>query len=384
MNDISLILRIKTLCSSFKKYLFVKTVEKNYSFLSATLIPLLVRFSNFLSVNRRRKNKTVSNEAARLVAWADKNRNSSCYLIYDFSNSPYTYGDFFNSIILARFLETLNLSVNIYLLGSTLPPIVQGDLSQDRGSVFLKELQEMSTTLTNATSVKLLVGIDSERTLVDARKNQSFIIFENLVASNKPIYTHLFDLINTLLDGASEPQRMSTLLSSVDFKSVEINEPAKPFISIPCRFNQNWAQQRNLSKNEFLQVIEDLQQAWPSSMIMIVSDEAGCDHYRSIAEAADNSCYYSQDYAKNFLESGALILKSEAWVQIKGGGIGIFVIWSKIAHLTYLVPAHEYSISEGYLRQNSKFQKFKIIYGGPSRKRLRRDIANFQQEIRQN
>jgi hypothetical protein len=119
-------------------------------------------------------------------------------------------------------------------------------------------------------------------------------------------------------------------------------------------------------------------------MIMIVSDQAGCDHYRSIAEAADHSCYYSQDYAKNFLESGALILKSEAWVQIKGGGIGIFVIWSKIAHLTYLVPAHEYSISEGYLRRNSKFQKFKIFYGMPSRKRLRRDIANFQQEIRRN
>ena len=112
-----------------------------------------------------------------------------------------------------------------------------------------------------------------------------------------------------------------------------------------------------------------------------MSDQVGCDHFRSIAEAAGYSCYYSQDYAKNFLESGALILKSEAWVQIKGGGIAIFIIWSKISHLTYLVPAHEYSINAFYLSKNSKLQKFRIVYGVPSRKMLLRDISILQREV---
>ena len=368
----------------FKNFLFVKVIEINNQFLVGTLIPSIVCFVNFLNMQRRRKKKYVSNEAARLVSWADKHPNGSCYVIYDCSISPKTYGDFFYSIMLVRFLETLSLSVHLFLIGSTRSSIIEGGLSNDSGSVFMKELQEISIALTNATSVEVLVGDHADRRLMDVRNNNEFIVFEDMVTSNKPIYTHLFDLLNTLLGGATEPQRMSTLLSSVDFESVDIHEPAKPYISIPCRFNQNWAPQRNLSKNEFLQLIETIQQAWPSSMIMIVSDQAGCDRYRSIAEATGHLCYFSQDYAKNFLESGALILKSEAWVQIKGGGIGVFAMWSKIPCLMYLVPAHEDSILKGYLGRNSKFQKFKTFYGVPSQKRLRRDITNFQQEIIRN
>jgi len=385
MNDISGISKNKKMKSSynlFKNFLFVKVIEKNNQFLVALLVPSLVRFVNFLSVQRRQKKKYVSNETARLVSWAKNNPNGSCYLIYDFSISPKTYGDFFNSIILARFLETLNLSVHFCLLGSTRSPVVEGDLSNDSGLVFIREVQEISKALTKATSVELLVGDHADRRQIEVRSNNEFIVFEDLVTTNKPIYTHIFDLLNTLLGGATEPQRISTLLSSVDFESVDIHEPAKPYISIPCRFNQNWAPQRNLSKNEFLQLIVTIQQAWPSSMIMIVSDQAGCDHYRSIAEAAGHLCYFSQDYAKNFLESGALIHKSEAWVQIKGGGIGVFALWSKIPCLLYLVPAHEHSIRNGYFWRNSKFQKFKILYGMPSQKRLRRDLSSFQQEIR--
>ena len=383
-SRISINKKIKSNYYLFKTFLFVKVIKKNNQYLVGTLVPLLVDFVNFLSVQRRQKKRYVSNEAVRLLSWADEHPNGSCFLIYDFSVSPRTYGDFFNSIILTRFLATLNLSVSLYLLSSTRSSDVEGGLNLDSDSFFIRELKEISTTLTNTTSVEVILGDKADQILVDAREKNAFIIFEELVESDKPIYAHLFDLINTLLDGAIDSQCMDTLLSSVDFESVDIHEPAKSYISVPCRFNQNWAPQRNFSKNEFLKLIETIQHAWPSSMTMIVSDQAGCDHYRSIAEEADLYCYYSQDYAKNFLESGALILKSEAWVQIKGGGISVFAMWSRIPFLMYLVAANEHSIHRGYFRRYSKVQKFKIFYGVPSQKRLRRDITNFQQENRRN
>lgn len=362
----------------FKNFLFVKVIEKSIPFLSTTLVPSLVRFVNFLSVQRRQKKKYVSNETARLVSWAKNNPNGSCYLIYDFSISPKTYGDFFNSIILARFLETLNLSVHFCLIGSTRSSTIEGGLSNDSGSVFMKELQEISIALTNATSVEVLVGDHADRRLMDVRNNNEFIVFEDMVTSNKPIYTHLFDLLNTLLGSATEPQRMSTLLNSEDFEFVVLPQPENSFLSVPCRLNQNWGEQRNLSKREFLKLIETIQQAWPGLMLMLVSDQAGCEHYRIIAESAGYYCYYSQDYAKNFLETGALVLKSKAWVQIKGGGSSVFPMFSKIAHLIYWVPAHEHSIYRGYLGNESRFQKFRTVYGSPSKKMLLRDISRIQ------
>jgi hypothetical protein len=372
---------MKSLFGFLKKLLFTKVIDKSIPFLSTTLVPLLVRCVNVFSLERRRKKIYVSKEVARLIEFSRKYPKSSCYIFYDFSKSPKTYGDFFYSIVLARFLETLDFAVHLCLLGGNESSNSEDDRSMKTNLDFFKELEDIARTLTNITTVEILLGDDVARKLVDVSKMNALIVCEDLVQLNKPIYTHVFDLINSLLERATDSQAMATLLNSADFTRVGISEPATPYIAVPCRFNQIWEKQRNLSAKSFLQNIKIIQNVFPEFSVMIVSDQAGCQFFKNIAESNGLFCYFSQDYSQTFLGNGKLILSSKAWIQVKGGGIGVFAIFSKIAHLTYLVPAHEHSIHEGYFGNNLNFQIFKTVYGEPSRNRLYRDLRRLRQEV---
>ena len=72
ISGISINKKMKSNYNLFKNFLFVKVIEINNQFLVALLVPSLVHFVNFLSVQRRQKKKYVSNETARLVSWAKK------------------------------------------------------------------------------------------------------------------------------------------------------------------------------------------------------------------------------------------------------------------------------------------------------------------------
>ena len=373
---------MKSLFGFLKKLLFTKVIDKSIPFLSTTLVPVLVRFVNIFSLEHRRKKVYVSKEVARLIEFSRKYPKSSCYIFYDFSKSPKTYGDFFYSIVLARFLETLDFAVHLYLLGGNESSNSEDDRSMKTNLDFFKELQEIAGALTDITTIEILLGDEVARKLVDVSKMNGFIICEDLIKLNKPIYTHVFDLVNSLLDRATDSQVIATLLNSADFARVGISGPSTPYIAVPCRFNQMWEKQRNLSEKSFLQIIKTIQNVFPELSVMIVSDQAGCQFFKNVAETNGLFCYFSQDYSQTFLGNGKLILKSEAWIQIKGGGIGVFAMFSKIAQLVYVVPAHEHSIREGYFGKNSSFQKFNTIYGEPSRNRLRRDLKSLRREFK--
>jgi len=85
---------------------------------------------------------------------------------------------------------------------------------------------------------------------------------------------------------------------------------------------------------------------------MIISDTVGCRYFSDLAHKHAYDVIISKDYSQTFLGDGALILKSNFFFQLRGGGISTFAMFSKIPYKLIQPLANETMWSK------SKFTSF--------------------------
>ncbi len=356
--------------SELKKRVFHEVIGNSYPLVSSLLIPSIVGSMNLFNRSRRSKTKYIDFEIKRYAKWRETNVSHELTIFHDLDFAPSTYGDFLNLVVLARYFKAQGLTVEMIINVGDISALNHSEkiLFADEAALIAQELVK-----------GIIVQIESNdcrpqgvpRT---SKTGDGFLLFEGLVAKNEAVFTHAFDILNRFLERANDSLIGQTLLSAADFTMQNQKLNDSNYISIPCRFNLVHETQRNLSDESFLKIVESVQTVFPSCDLMIVSDKRGCDHFKKVAQQGNLKCKFSQDYSNDFLGNGLIVLKSKLWVQVKAGGIGAFTVWSKIPHLTYLVPAHEHSLFSGYLWTKSRFQQFKVIYGEPNQKRLLRDL----------
>ena len=122
---------------------------------------------------------------------------------------------------------------------------------------------------------------------------------------------------------------------------VVISEVGKKYVTLACRYSKKWGFERNLSDKEFLSMCERLRQTYPHYPTMIVSDQIGCDYFYQLAQKNNIDILFSKKYSQSFLGDCALILGSEFYLQVRGGGTGVFPMFSAVPYEIVTPLVHE-------------------------------------------
>ncbi len=288
-------------------------------------------------------------------------------LVYDCKVSSPTKGDFFHLLILLRTLQAINFKVKIIVLIGEYRDSWLRRYNKVSIKSHLDYMYSMTKILSlkNSPSLEYKTWLEYKEYEKEIDHNKTFILFNRKVKNRRPIYTHDINLINYLLNKNLKLQNR-VLLKSSDIKTKIKKIPSSKYIAIGCRYeSKKIGTSRNISKDLFIKMIKKLDVLLPEQKKIIVSDERGCKYFKKISKKNSLNCLFSKDFSSDFLGDGKIILNSNAFFQLEGGGIMEFAIFSK---LPFLISTKEYTSWEYQWKKNheNSWHNLNQVYLRPS------------------
>jgi hypothetical protein len=263
-----------------------------------------------------------------------KKKLSKAVIIYDNFCSPPTFGDFFFVLMLARYFLAHNVKTRLI--------IIDGEYREDWSLLDVDEKNNLVRINLEAakiflakqeSQIDLIRPEDLQKNIIIESASGSYILFKDLVRQRLPIYKHALNTLNFLCEKMQKEVMSKFLLSAQELQGkIKFNVPDKPYVTWNCRYSQKWELERNANDIEFIRIYAVLHSLFPDHEIMIVSDKVGCDYFRKVAMTNSLSCLYSKDYSDSLIGDGALILNSDYFYVLRGGGITVFPLFSKLPY----------------------------------------------------
>lgn len=253
-------------------------------------------------------------------------------LVYDNYVSPPTYGDYLYVILLGRYFVAQGRRVNFLIVDSEHRDD-WCDLTGIEKEKFVSDQVILAEALLDSTFAKIeRVSWDNALQRIAASAS-GYFPFRDCIDRREAIYNHCFNLLNQLLFHKDCLFLKHVLFSHEQISSkVVISEVGKKYVTLACRYSKKWGFYRNMSDKEFLSLCERLRQTYPHHATMIVSDQIGCDYFSQLAQKNNFDIIFSKKYSQSFLGDGALVLGSEFFLQVRGGGIAIFPMFSTVPY----------------------------------------------------
>ena len=285
--------------------------------------------------DRYRKRTFEKKESVRILNSLDVYGIQKVVIVYDYSISPPTYGDYFDVLMLARYFVTLEINVDFV--------IIDGQYREDWGLSDKKSKSEMMLLHINSaklildksySNIEVLQWTEFKKKYFDLVDSELYLpCRDGIFTRTIPLYAHAYNITNYLCAEHDKDFADKFLLSyEMLIDKVEITMPTKPYITWGCRYNKAWGQDRNLTEIEFLKIYSRLRNLYPGHEIMVVSDLVGCEYFKSIAGQNNIQCLFSKDYSNNLFSDGVLILGSAYFYILRGGGISVFPEFSRMPH----------------------------------------------------
>jgi len=252
-------------------------------------------------------------------------------IVYDCKVSPATYGDFMEILLLARAIKNYNLKIKIILIIGEYRLSWHERFNDISRKKHIKYMNYMSKEILSEKKniFSELNWKEFNKNFLNRKKNKSFILFKRKVFRRRPIYSHAINLTNHILNKNINLQNKTLL------KSKDINANIKNFfftrnyICIGGRHETN-KPERNLTKVLFLKLINKLNKIYPDYEKVLISNVLGCNYFKKISRKYSLNCKFSKDYTYDFLGDGKIILNSKAYFEIRGGGVSVFALFSRI------------------------------------------------------
>lgn len=286
-------------------------------------------------------------EAKQILRKLDNGIKNNVLIIYDTFVSPPTFGDYLYVVMFARYFTSQGIRVNFI--------IVDGEyrsdwhsLNKDESKNLVKQYVYIANQLLNP-KLAIVEVLTSSQLKINIQKdnyNETFIPFHENINNRLSIYNHISNLISYLLRDSNINNLDSFLLSYKEFEGkYTLNTPKQPYITFGCRYSSKWGFDRNLTDEEFLKIYPTLKLLYPHHAVMVVSDTDGCNHFKKVANQHSLNCLFCKEYSDTFLGDAELILGSEYYFILKGGGISFFPIFSLIPYELVMNLINETSFS---------------------------------------
>jgi hypothetical protein len=300
-----------------------------------------------------RKIRRERNEAEKIINTLKNDTINEVIIIYDYLVSPPTYGDFLMVVMLARYFVTRNIKVIFYIVDSEYR-VDWSPLDKVRKQKLIVEQLEIAEIFLNKPTQEKLARIEVvswsqiNSIILNIDRDRVFIPFMESVRPRTSIYSSCFNVINHLMARENHSYYKQFLLSCDEFtERVKFIRPRHPYITWHCRYSKMWDEGRNISDREFINISEELKSRFPQHAIMVVSDSMGCSYFKLLANKNNIDLLFSKDYSDTFLGDGALILGSDYYYQLRGGGIGVFVYFSNLPCDYFTTMENEIEWREG-------------------------------------
>ena len=310
------------------------------------------------------KNHNEKKEARRISQGIGKGIIKKVLIVYDNLCSPPTYGDYIGVIFLARYFTSQDIAVTFV--------IVDEEYRSDWCDLNIEERKKVVMNYINIAnllldpklaSVEALTSTQLQARVRTCLANGIDVPFLDNVISRVQVYSHTFNTLNNLCARARQNHLDRFLLTFDELSGkVTFTKPNNPYITWHCRYSVKWGLERNTGDEEFLRAHTRLKSLCAHYSIMVVSDTVGCNYFRQIARQYNLDCIFSKDYSDSLMGDGALILGSAYFFEIKGGGINLFPIFSKIPYEIVINTVHEREFIFGKLTSwASKDQLFRRL-----------------------
>ena len=293
---------------------------------------------------RYRKRTFEKKESVRILNSLNVFGVQKVAIVYDYSISPPTFGDYFDVVMLARYFVTLEINVDFVIIDGQYREDWRLSDKKTQNEMKLMHLKTAKLILDKSyTNIEVLQWTEFKKKYFDLADSQfCFPGRDGILARTIPLYAHAYNVTNYLCADHDKDFIDKFLLSyEMLIDKVKVKMPTKPYITWGCRYSKLWGKERNLTESEFLKIYLVLRSLYPNHEIMVVSDMIGCEYFKSIASQNNIQCLFSKDYSNNLFNDGVLILGSAYFYILRGGGISVFPQFSRVPHERITILYHQ-------------------------------------------
>lgn len=299
---------------------------------------------------RRKKIYIETKEANRILNEIKDGKLKKALVVYDYLSSPPTYGDFFCTVMFARYFASQGISTDFI--------IINGDYRCDwenfdeRGKKQrIEEHLKFAKILLNYkfALVEILNWEQFKVRLNMSSHSEQDVIFRNDVVSRSEIYAHSLNVLNHLCRDASLNFLRQFLLTANDFfEQVTFKKIEQPYITYHCRRSEKSTSLfRNTQDDEFIQIYARLRELYPSHKVLVLSDMVGYKYFKNLAQKLSLECLFSKEYSDSFFGDCGLLLGSAYHFTLRGGGIDMIAIFSECPYEQFATPINDYVLNNG-------------------------------------
>ena len=287
-----------------------------------------------LSISFHKKYIDEMREAKRILRGLQNGNITKVLIVYDNLASPPTYGDYLFVVMFARYFISQDIFVSFIIVDWEYRSDWSA-LNEDGTKNLVADYVRLANLMLDPllATVEVLTFPNLQLRVKENFDNGMDVPFQEAVVKREPLYCHMNNILSRLCSKASRDHLDRFLLSFDELeKKISVIKPEQPYITWACRYSSKWRLEANLSENEFIQTYTRFKAVYPSHAVMVVSDEVGCNYFKEIAVEYGMKCLFSKDYSDTLEGDGLLILGSELFFMIRGGGIGVFSLFSRIPY----------------------------------------------------
>lgn len=272
-------------------------------------------------------------------------------VVYDCHCSPPTLGDFFCTMMMARFFLLKKKKVKFYIVQDNVRKENWKRLKKKNYKKKIREFENLAKILLKNTSSNFTVSCVKFSYLKNKvlMSNKFQIFFKERILERKKIYNFCTNLIFKIVINEGSNFRKKFLLNKNTFSKTYKNKIKNDYVTVHLRkainnknsdYSKHISQWRNIDDNEIDKILGNIHKKFPKHMIYVISDKFGTKYLKKIILKKNNltsnmikKIKFSKDFTKSFLEDGHTILNSKYYFQIWGGGPCVFTYFSKINFL---------------------------------------------------
>ena len=294
---------------------------KNYIILKY----LQVRTSKAIDIRQERIERYV-------CSFVEETANKrSVHIYYNNAFSPPTYGDYFNVLMLTRFLALSGLAVKFTILDYA-RELHWSFLDDQRQDQFIADqLSLAGYLLPNEVDIAMDESLQniSERTDLDSAS----LLGQELLPNGEELFLISPYFLLCLIEKHGWELPNGFLLDELAEQS------ARPYVAWHVR-KGNWDLRRDFSVESLKRDLAEIRRLFPKHSIMILSDKNGLEEVFSILTGAKNVIEFEMEGVSvfrqprdGFQSAISLALGSDFYFQRRGGGLGQVPIYSLTPYL---------------------------------------------------
>ena len=267
-----------------------------------------------------------------------------CFVItYDNLASPPTIGDLLYVVMCARFFATKGFKVIFHLIDDGYRSDWETLSDQE-----IKKFVELQLTIIKSFTSKLQIDVKKisfldHVTEVKNSANNKYVFFcKNETLHRLRVYAYSFNILNYLLSSETDEFLENFLLSPTSLETKDQTQVKKNnYVTWNVRRNSMWGEDRNLSDYEFFQYYDRINLRHENKGIILVSDLDSINYYMNLAAKKNLRLEHSKSYGDSFVDDSYLVLNSDFYYQLKGGGMGTTAMMSDLPFEIVIKTANE-------------------------------------------